>query len=98
MHNDDKNTDDTEGGQRRSPADLFERLLGRDNPVIEQLDKNAKLLAQSALSKLDVVPRSEFDAQAAVLQRTRQRIEELENKLETLTQQLDALEQGRNSP
>lgn len=97
MHNDDKNTDDTESGQRRSPADLFERLLGRDNPVIEQLDKNAKLLAQSALSKLDVVPRAEFDAQAAVLQRTRQRIEALENKLETLAEQLDAVEQGRNN-
>ena len=56
MQHDDKNNGTEEGVQRRSPADLFERLLGRDNPVIEQLDKNARLLAQSALSKLDVVP------------------------------------------
>jgi BMFP domain-containing protein YqiC len=59
-------------------------------------DKNSAqgLLAQSALSKLDVVPRSEFDAQTAVLQRTRQRIEELESKLEALTQQLEGVEKG----
>ena len=94
MQHDDKSNGTGTGRQRRSPADLFERLLGRDNPVIEQLDKNARLLAQSALSKLDVVPRSEFDAQSAVLQRTRQRIEELESKLETLTQQLDDIDKA----
>ena len=98
MQYDDKNNGTEEGGQRRSPADLFERLLGRDNPVIEQLDKNARLLAQAALSKLDVVPRSEFDAQSAVLQRTRQRIEELETKLESLTQQLDDIDKGTSNP
>lgn len=97
MQHDDKNSAQGEGGPRRSPADLFERLVGRDNPVIEQLDKNARLLAQSALSKLDVVPRSEFDAQTAVLQRTRQRIEELESKLEALTQQLEGVEKGSTS-
>ena len=98
MQNDDETTGDRDSGQRRSPGDLFERLLGRENPVIEQLDKNAKLLAQSALSKLEVVPRSEFDAQTAVLQRTRQRIEELECKLEAITQQLDGLEKERGNP
>ena len=98
MQHDDKNKATGEGGQRRSPADLFERLLGGDNPVIEQIDKNARLLAQSALSKLDVVPRSEFDAQSAVLQRTRQRIEELESKLEALTQQLDDIDKKSGNP
>lgn len=98
MQHDDKNKATGEGGQRRSPADLFERLLGGDNPVIEQIDKNARLLAQSALSKLDVVPRSEFDAQSAVLQRTRQRIEELESKLEALTQQLDDIDKKSSNP
>lgn len=98
MQHDDKSKATGEGGQRRSPADLFERLLGGDNPVIEQIDKNARLLAQSALSKLDVVPRSEFDAQSAVLQRTRQRIEELESKLEALTQQLDDIDKESSNP
>ena len=97
MQDEDKNTANGEGGQRRYPADLLESLLGRDNPVIEQLDKNASLLAQSALSKLDVVPRSEFDAQSAVLQRTRQRIEELEDKLEALSLQLENVEKGSSS-
>jgi BMFP domain-containing protein YqiC len=44
-----------------------------------------------------VVPRSEFDAQSAVLQRTRQRIEELEDKLEALSLQLENVEKGRSS-
>ena len=74
------------------PGELFERLLGANNPVLGQLDKNARALAQSALAKLDVVPRAEFDAQAAVLQRTRLRVETLEAELTKLTAQLDAIE------
>ncbi|HSC69036.1 MAG TPA: accessory factor UbiK family protein [Cellvibrio sp.] len=41
---------------------------------------------QAALARMDLVTREEFEAQAAVLQRTRQ-------KLETLEQQLARLEQ-----
>ncbi len=76
------------------PGELFERLLGPDNPVLGQLDKNARALAQSALAKLDVVSRVEFDAQAAVLQRTRSRVETLEAELAKLTEQLDAMTQN----
>ncbi|MCH1491151.1 MAG: accessory factor UbiK family protein [Luminiphilus sp.] len=79
------------------PGELFERLLGPDNPVLNQLDKNAKALAQSALAKLDVVSRAEFDAQAAVLQRTRSRVEALEAELLKLTEQLEAIEQDRGA-
>ena len=68
---------------------LFEQLLGDDNPVRDQIDRNAKALAQAALSKLDVVSRAEFDAQTAVLKRTRSRVEELEQALASLTEQLD---------
>ncbi|MGB0765132.1 MAG: accessory factor UbiK family protein, partial [Luminiphilus sp.] len=85
---DDQGSDKGTGG----PGELFERLLGANNPVLGQLDKNARALAQSALAKLDVVPRAEFDAQAAVLQRTRLRVETLEAELTKLTAQLDAIE------
>jgi BMFP domain-containing protein YqiC len=45
-------------------------------------------LAQRLLQDLDLVSRSEFDAQAAVLQRTRERLQQLENDLENLRHQL----------
>lgn len=70
---------------------LFERLIQNNDPLLGQIDRNAKSLLQSALGKLDVVSREEFDAQTAVLQRTRQRLEVLEQQIETLS---DTLEQS----
>lgn len=93
---DQDNDDKRPGGNTTGPGELFDRLLGANNPVLGQLDKNARALAQSALAKLDVVPRSEFDAQAAVLQRTRSRVETLEAQLTQLTEQLDAIERGQS--
>ncbi len=54
---------------------------GAEMPGQEQL----KSLLQNALSKLDLVTRDEFDAQSAVLQRTRQKVDALEEKLTHLT-------------
>ena len=77
-------------GQRNTgPASLFDRLMGDDNGVLEQIDRNARALAKSALTKLDVVSRDEFDAQTQVLQRTRERVAELEAELERLTALLE---------
>ena len=86
----DSNTG-TEQDQRdpMSPGGLLDHLLGKESGLKEQLDKNARALAQSALGKLDVVSRQEFDAQSAVLKRTRQRVAELEAELERLSQLLD---------
>ncbi|NCF16922.1 MAG: accessory factor UbiK family protein [Haliea sp.] len=56
------------------------------------VDKSARNLAQSALARLDVVSREEFDAQAEILERTRARVEELEAVLESLTLELESLE------
>lgn len=39
---------------------------------------------QAALARLDLVTREEFDAQTAVLQRTRQKLEALEQELARL--------------
>lgn len=89
--------DDHKDGNRtrREPpgglGDLFERLMGGDHPVRDQIDRNARALAQTALAKLDVVSRAEFDAQSAVLARTRARVETLEAELERLTTELDKL-------
>ena len=81
MVQDDSNT--------RRPSSLFERLTQGEDPLFNQIDRNAKSLLQSALSRLDVVSREEFDAQTAVLQRTRERLEALEKQIEMLDQTLE---------
>ncbi|MEH6444934.1 MAG: accessory factor UbiK family protein [Oceanospirillaceae bacterium] len=48
-----------------------------------------KSLLQNALSKLDLVTRDEFDAQAAVLGRTREKVEALEQRFALLEAQLN---------
>lgn len=56
-----------------------------------EVDKGVRTLAQSALSKLEVVSREEFDAQAEILKRTRERVITLEAELEAMTRELEAL-------
>ena len=56
-----------------------------------EMDKSARALAQSALARLDVVSREEFDAQAEILQRTRARVEQLEQELEQLGRELEEI-------
>ena len=56
-----------------------------------EVERGMRSLAQSALSRLDVVSREEFDAQAEVLERTRDRVIALEAELEAMTKELEAL-------
>lgn len=56
-----------------------------------EMDKSMRALAQSALSRLDVVSREEFDAQAEILKRTQQEVTALEAQLEEMTRELEAL-------
>ncbi|MCR9105617.1 MAG: accessory factor UbiK family protein [Gammaproteobacteria bacterium] len=59
-----------------------------------EIDKNLRALAQSALARLDVVSRDEFDAQTEILRRTRAKVVALEAELEELSR---ALEASRNT-
>ena len=77
---------------KHSGSSLFERLTRMDDPVFEQIDRNAKSLLQSALTRLDVVSREEFDAQSAVLKRTRERLEALEAQINALDEALSGSE------
>lgn len=56
-----------------------------------EVDKNMRALAQSALARLDVVSREEFDAQTEILRRTRSKVVALEAELEELTRALEAM-------
>lgn len=48
------------------------------------LEKNLRVLMQSALGRLDLVTREEYDVQREVLARARARLEELEAKIREL--------------
>lgn len=61
----------------------FDDLAARIGQVIENspakdIEKNVKAMLTSGLSRLDVVTRAEFDVQAQVLLKTREKVEQLE--------------------
>ena len=50
----------------------------------DDIENNVRSLLQATLSKMNLVTREEFDVQSAVLQRTREKLEQLEKQLEQL--------------
>lgn len=70
--------------------DLTRRISGLipDNAkhLQQDVESNVRSLLQSGLSKMNLVTREEFDVQSAVLQRTREKLEQLEKQVEELTQ------------
>jgi ubiquinone biosynthesis accessory factor UbiK len=68
--------------------DLARRLAGSVPESLQalkrDLETNFKSVLQSGLARLDLVTRSEFDVQAAVLRRTREKIEALEARIREL--------------
>lgn len=73
-----------------APWDVLQHLneLIDSSGIKGEVDKSARTLAQSALSRLDVVSREEFDAQTEVLRALRAKVSQLEAELEALTQEL----------
>jgi hypothetical protein len=71
---------------------LSEKISQLLPPGVQQVksdfDASLKSLLQQQLSKLEFVSREEFDIQARVLQRTRAKLEQLEEKLSHLEQTL----------
>lgn len=66
-------------------AEKIESLLPPGiKQVKEDFDIKLKKLLQQQLSKMDFVSREEFDIQTKVLARTRQKLEQLEQRIEQL--------------
>jgi BMFP domain-containing protein YqiC len=68
---------------------LLEELAARLNGVLaaspaRDMEKNIKAALAGFLGRLDVVTREEFDVQAQVLARTREKLQELEDRLAQL--------------
>ncbi len=72
----------------KSLDDLARRLADAVPPGLaalkNDLQQNFKAVLQSGLAKLDLVSRQEFDIQAGVLRRSRERLEELEARIAAL--------------
>jgi ubiquinone biosynthesis accessory factor UbiK len=68
--------------------EIARRLLESVPPALrtvqKDLETNFRAVLREGLSKLDLVSRDEFDAQAKVLERTRARLEALETRLTAL--------------
>lgn len=64
-------------------------MVGQSSDLGPELQAQFKLKLQTMLSKMDLVTREEFDAQAAVLLRTREQLEKLERELEALNADKD---------
>ena len=68
--------------------EIARRLLESVPPALrtvqKDLESNFRAVLREGLSKLDLVNRDEFDAQAKVLERTRSRLEALEARLAAL--------------
>lgn len=68
---------------------VFEELSGRLSALLAaspaaDLEKNARVMLSGFFAKLDVVTREEFDIQAKLLQRTREKLQALEARIARL--------------
>lgn len=76
--------------------DLAKRLSESMPPQLQalksDLESNFKSVLQAGLTRLDLVTRQEFDVQAGVLARTRERLGQLEARLAGLEAELSRLE------
>lgn len=67
----------------------FDELAARIGKAFESspakdVEKNIKAMLQSGLARLDLVTRQEFDVQAEVLRKTREKVERLEARVAEL--------------
>ena len=66
------------------------KILPEDlNMLKEDLEKNLRATLSATFSKMEIVTREEFDIQASLLSRTREKLETLQEKLSELEKQLD---------
>ncbi|NGP52887.1 accessory factor UbiK family protein [Thioalkalivibrio sp. XN8] len=68
---------------------LADSLPGGLKALREDAEQNFRAVLQAGLARLDLVTREEFDVQAAVLRRTREKLEALEERLAQLEQSPD---------
>jgi BMFP domain-containing protein YqiC len=78
-------SDDSLEGLAKKLADA---VPGGLRSMREDLEQNFRSVLRGGLAKLDLVTREEFEVQEAVLQRTRQKLEALEQRLTEFEQKM----------
>ena len=82
--------------------DLAKRFAAAVPPQLAalraDLEANFKSVLQAGLAKLDLVTRQEFDAQAGVLGRSREKLEALEARLASLEAELARRDVAARAP
>tara|TARA_B100000767_G_scaffold121391_1_gene115726 strand:- start:895 stop:1146 length:252 start_codon:yes stop_codon:yes gene_type:complete len=76
---------------------LFQQFIGQfdslfspaENTLASEVRQQIHSAMMMAFSRLDLVTREEFDAQNAVLMRSREKIDQLEQQLATIAAKLD---------
>jgi BMFP domain-containing protein YqiC len=78
--------------------DIARRLLAAlpegAQTLRRDIESNFRAVLQSSLGTLDLTTREEFEVQSKVLERTRARIEQLEQRIVTLERRLSQFEQA----
>jgi hypothetical protein len=68
----------------------IKKILPEDlNVLKDDIEKNLRATLNASFSKMDLVTREEFDIQASLLSRTREKLEGLQEKLSALEKQLE---------
>ena len=66
------------------------KVLPEDIDLLkEDIEKNVRATLNSAFTKMELVTREEFDVQASLLSRTREKLEALQEKLSEMEKQLE---------
>jgi len=76
----------------KAPQDIFAQLQGQFGQLVpdmaraarEDFETQARATVMAVLSRLELVTREEFDAQQAVLMKTREKVEALEKRVAEL--------------
>ncbi|MDO6461001.1 accessory factor UbiK family protein [Granulosicoccaceae sp. 1_MG-2023] len=72
--------------------EMADKMAGFLPPGVSELrgdfERNAKAVMQSTLSKMDLVSREDYEVQTALLQKSMQRLKELEARVGELESQL----------
>jgi len=76
----------------KGPQDFFAQLHGQFGQFVpdmaraarEDFEAQARATVMTVMSRLELVTREEFDAQQAVLMKTREKVEALEKRVEAL--------------
>jgi len=76
----------------KGPQDIFAQLQGQFGQFVpdmaraarEDFETQARATVMAVLSRLELVTREEFDAQQAVLMKTREKVEALEKRVAEL--------------